>query len=161
MTPGATREPLPTVLRIISIFCFLIGSFAAAKLAIALNARGRMWLVCSSLLQSLFLWIAAIVLVVKGKGWDPGWPGWPPLVVLVNDVCQRSHDASHRSHFVIVRIIHGHAICQCAKARVPSLRNGKVHLMRQSFVVLLSLTDRIIWADCRVHCHTFADRGGP
>jgi hypothetical protein len=86
MTPGATRQPLETVLRIVSIFSFLVGSFIAAKLAITLNAHRRAWLVCSSLLQSLFLWVAAIILLVKGRGWDPGWHGWPPLIVLVNDV---------------------------------------------------------------------------
>ncbi|PWY98629.1 inosine monophosphate dehydrogenase [Testicularia cyperi] len=81
--PGSERFPLLTLLRILSIIGFFLGSYIGFHLGRLFGHQKRSWLVFSSLIQSAFLWGAAGILLSRPKDEMPNFEYWPGVIVLV------------------------------------------------------------------------------
>uniref|UniRef100_V5EX03 Uncharacterized protein n=1 Tax=Kalmanozyma brasiliensis (strain GHG001) TaxID=1365824 RepID=V5EX03_KALBG len=77
--PGVEQQPLLTLLRILSVIGFFIGSFLGRRM----GHQKRIWLILSSIIQSIFLFGAAGILLSRPKEELPTFEWYPGVIVLV------------------------------------------------------------------------------
>ncbi|KDN52220.1 hypothetical protein K437DRAFT_232586, partial [Tilletiaria anomala UBC 951] len=80
--PGLTRQPLEAVERAVTISTFLLSSFIGSLIARKIGQRRRAWLVLSSVLQSLFLWGTAGILLHLPDDVAPSFQWFPVILIL-------------------------------------------------------------------------------
>ena len=81
--PGAETQPLLTLLRILSVIGFFIGSFTGFQLGRRVGHSKRSWLIISSMIQSAFLFGAAGILLSRPPDELPTFEWYPGVIVLV------------------------------------------------------------------------------
>ncbi len=81
--PGAETQPLLTLLRILSVIGFFMGSFMGFQLGRRLGHQKRSWLILSSLIQSAFLFGGAGILLSLPQDAHPTFEWYPGVIVLV------------------------------------------------------------------------------
>ena len=81
--PGAERQPLLTLLRILSVIGFFMGSFFGFHLGRRVGHQKRSWLMLSSIIQSAFLFGGAGILLSRPKNEMPTFEWYPGVIVLV------------------------------------------------------------------------------
>ncbi|PWN49354.1 inosine monophosphate dehydrogenase [Violaceomyces palustris] len=80
--PQAQTQPLLTLERILSVLSFFVASYVGYLGGQYFGHQKRKWLVMSSVIQSLFLWGAAIKLLTRPEGEEPSFSHFPPVIVL-------------------------------------------------------------------------------
>lgn len=81
--PGAEQQPLLTLLRVLSVTGFFLGSFIGFQLGRRVGHQKRSWLILSSLIQSAFLFGGAGILLSRPKNEMPTFEYYPGVIVLV------------------------------------------------------------------------------
>lgn len=81
--PGAEQFPLLTLLRILSVVGFFLGSFIGFQLGRRIGHQRRVWLIVSSVIQSAFLFGGAGILLSRPKSEMPTFECYPGVIVLV------------------------------------------------------------------------------
>ncbi len=81
--PGVEQQPLLTLLRILSVVGFFIGSFVGFQLGRRIGHQRRSWLILSSMIQSAFLFGGAGILLSRPKNEQPTFEWYPGVIVLV------------------------------------------------------------------------------
>ncbi|KAJ9477900.1 NMO domain-containing protein [Pseudozyma hubeiensis] len=81
--PGVERQPLLTLLRILSVTGFFLGSFVGFQLGRRVGHQKRSWLIVSSVIQSAFLFGGAGILLSRPKNEMPSFEWYPGVIVLV------------------------------------------------------------------------------
>ncbi|CDS01871.1 hypothetical protein [Sporisorium scitamineum] len=81
--PGAERQPLLTLLRILSMIGFFLGSFAGFHLGRRVGHQKRSWPILSSVIQSAFLFGGAGILLSRPKNEMPTFEWYPGVILLV------------------------------------------------------------------------------
>ncbi|KAJ1585305.1 hypothetical protein NDA15_004988 [Ustilago hordei] len=81
--PGAEQFPLLTLLRILSVVGFFLGSFIGFQLGRRIGHQRRVWLIVSSVIQSAFLFGGAGILLSRPKSEMPTFEWYPAVIVLV------------------------------------------------------------------------------
>lgn len=81
--PGAERQPLLTLLRILSVIGFFLGSYVGFHLGRRVGHQKRSWLILSSMIQSAFLFGGTGILLSRPKHEMPTFEWYPGVIVLV------------------------------------------------------------------------------
>lgn len=81
--PGVERQPLLTLLRILSVIGFFLGSFTGFQLGRRVGHQKRSWLIVSSMIQGAFLFGGAGILLSRPKNEMPTFDWYPGVIVLV------------------------------------------------------------------------------
>lgn len=81
--PGVERQPLLTLLRILSVAGFFLGSYVGFQLGRRIGHQKRSWLIVSSILQSAFLFGGAGILLSRPRDELPTFEWYPGVIVLV------------------------------------------------------------------------------
>ncbi|GAK63863.1 2-nitropropane dioxygenase [Moesziomyces antarcticus] len=81
--PGVERQPLLTLLRILSVIGFFLGSLVGFQLGRRIGHQKRSWLILSSVIQSAFLFSGAGILLSRPKNELPSFDWYPGVIVLV------------------------------------------------------------------------------
>lgn len=81
--PGAETQPLLTLLRILSVIGFFLGSLIGFQLGRRVGHQKRSWLILSSMIQSAFLFGGAGILLSRPKNEMPTFEWYPGVIVLV------------------------------------------------------------------------------
>lgn len=81
--PGVERQPLLTLLRILSVIGFFLGSLVGFQFGRRIGHQKRSWLILSSVIQSAFLFGGAGILLSRPKNELPSFDWYPGVIVLV------------------------------------------------------------------------------
>ncbi|EOR04877.1 hypothetical protein J056_000229 [Wallemia ichthyophaga EXF-994] len=82
MLPDYQRHPLKTLMRILSIVAFFLGSFVSSVGGRYVGDRTRKWLFINSVLQSCLLWGAAGILLSRPEYEQPTFDYFPAVLTL-------------------------------------------------------------------------------
>lgn len=82
--PHKPHEGLKMLLRGMAIVGFFLGSMVAGRVGKKFGWHSRGWLVLSSVMQCLLLWIAAGIQLSRPKLEQPNWHWWPPTIIMAS-----------------------------------------------------------------------------
>lgn len=82
MIPSAETQPLLTLLRILSVVAFFLGSLVGFQFGRKLGHQKRSWMIASSVIQSAFLFGASGILLSRPESEVPTFQYYPGVIVL-------------------------------------------------------------------------------
>jgi len=82
MLPNAEKYPLMTLERALSVLSFLLGSFLGAKAGARWGDKNRGWQASSAVIQSIFLFGAAAILLSRPEDEPPSFRYFPGVVIM-------------------------------------------------------------------------------